>query len=185
MNVFADVMEMVNASQSQADVVRDIPTTLALAAAVVSLLVKEGMYRWTMEIANRNQSSLLVSNAWHHRAGLSNPGFLFCLLNSLCLLVSRDVSTPFLCTCVDALTSLISLPAIAGAMYGIPILDPLGGVVVSLIVARMGVNLTVESLCHLLDRLTAKDLVLVDRLTAASSDVAGTHQRGFCVPVCD
>ena len=45
------------------------PTGIALVAAGVSLLIKEGLYRVTNKIALEQHSSLLASNAWHHRSG--------------------------------------------------------------------------------------------------------------------
>lgn len=44
------------------------PTVLALAAAVVSILLKEAMYHYTMRTARRLRSDLLTANAWHHRS---------------------------------------------------------------------------------------------------------------------
>jgi cation diffusion facilitator family transporter len=44
------------------------PTFWALIAAAVSVLSKEFIYRWTMRVADRIQSTLLRSNAWHSRS---------------------------------------------------------------------------------------------------------------------
>ncbi len=44
------------------------PTVLALAAAVVSILAKEGLYHYTLAAARRQRSNLLRGNAWHHRS---------------------------------------------------------------------------------------------------------------------
>lgn len=40
---------------------------VAVAGTVGSVVVKEGLYRWTMDIARRLRSSVLAANAWHHR----------------------------------------------------------------------------------------------------------------------
>lgn len=40
----------------------------ALAAAVVSIFVKEWLYWWTLGYANRVRSEMLRANAWHHRS---------------------------------------------------------------------------------------------------------------------
>ncbi len=51
----------------------EIPTTLALWAAVVSVLVKEALFHATVKIGNKYNSKVVVLNAWHHRAdGLSS-----------------------------------------------------------------------------------------------------------------
>ncbi len=44
-----------------------VPGALALVAAAVSVLAKEGLYRYTLVIARRVRSNLLRANAWHHR----------------------------------------------------------------------------------------------------------------------
>lgn len=44
------------------------PTWLALAAALLSLIVKESLYHYTMAAAKRVDSSTLKANAWHHRS---------------------------------------------------------------------------------------------------------------------
>ncbi len=44
------------------------PTPVALVAAAVSIVVKEGLYRWTAAVGRRVGSQALVANAWHHRS---------------------------------------------------------------------------------------------------------------------
>lgn len=44
------------------------PGMSALAAAVLSIVVKEWMYRWTMRVGRRLHSLSLQANAWHHRS---------------------------------------------------------------------------------------------------------------------
>ncbi len=54
-----------------------VPGILALVAAVVSILVKEGMYQYTKISAKRIDSSALMADAWHHRSdALSSVGAL-------------------------------------------------------------------------------------------------------------
>lgn len=54
-----------------------VPGTLALTAAVVSVLVKEGMYQYTKVNAKRIDSGALMADAWHHRSdALSSVGAL-------------------------------------------------------------------------------------------------------------
>ncbi len=54
-----------------------IPGFLALAAAVVSIVVKEGMYRYTRRAAQKIESDALMADAWHHRSdALSSIGAL-------------------------------------------------------------------------------------------------------------
>jgi len=51
------------------------PGWLALAAAVISIIVKEILYRYTVNSGNALDSQALVANAWHHRSdALSSIG---------------------------------------------------------------------------------------------------------------
>lgn len=60
--IFWDAIKMINIG------VDYIPTTAALAGAVVSIIVKEGMYQYTVRVGKRIGSSPIVANAWHHRS---------------------------------------------------------------------------------------------------------------------
>ncbi|UCD80612.1 MAG: cation transporter [Desulfobacterales bacterium] len=44
------------------------PGWIALGAALVSILVKEALYRWTATAGKRIKSPALAANAWHHRS---------------------------------------------------------------------------------------------------------------------
>jgi cation diffusion facilitator family transporter len=44
------------------------PGYVALVAAVVSIIVKEGLYRYTMRVGKRIGSPAVIANAWHHRS---------------------------------------------------------------------------------------------------------------------
>lgn len=55
-----------------------IPTLLPLIAAVVSILVKEAMFRYTMYYAKKLDSAAFKADAWHHRSdALSSVGSFF------------------------------------------------------------------------------------------------------------
>ena len=55
----------------------EIPGMLALIAALVSIAVKEGMYRYTLKAAKAIDSNALKADAWHHRSdALSSIGAL-------------------------------------------------------------------------------------------------------------
>ncbi|MBR2793988.1 MAG: cation transporter, partial [Solobacterium sp.] len=46
----------------------EVPTVLPLIAAVVSILIKEGMFWYTMYYAKKLDSSAFKADAWHHRS---------------------------------------------------------------------------------------------------------------------
>ena len=52
-----------------------VPTMLPLIAAIVSIVVKEGMFWYTMHYAKKLDSSAFKADAWHHRSdALSSVG---------------------------------------------------------------------------------------------------------------
>ena len=54
---------------------RETPGMLALIAAAVSIVVKEGMFRYTMYYAKKLDSAAFKADAWHHRSdALSSVG---------------------------------------------------------------------------------------------------------------
>lgn len=53
------------------------PEFIALIAAVVSIAAKEWLYRYTVKVGDKTESSAVVANAWHHRSdALSSVGTL-------------------------------------------------------------------------------------------------------------
>lgn len=53
------------------------PGVVALVAAVVSIVIKEVLYRYTVRVGHTLQSPSVVANAWHHRSdALSSLGTL-------------------------------------------------------------------------------------------------------------
>ena len=95
-----------------------VPTALPLAAAVVSIVVKESMYQYTMSYADKLNSAAFRADAWHHRSdalssigsflgiGLARAGFpvmdpvASLVICALILKVSLDI-------CKDALTKML------------------------------------------------------------------------------
>ena len=58
-------------------VVPQSPSTIALVAAALSIVVKELLYRYTVRAAENLNSQTVVANAWHHRSdALSSVGVL-------------------------------------------------------------------------------------------------------------
>ncbi|KAF1995834.1 hypothetical protein P154DRAFT_333784 [Amniculicola lignicola CBS 123094] len=86
-----------------------------------SILIKEWLYRATLKIAKERKSSVLASNAYHHR--------------------------------VDSLTAFVALLMIAGSnvLNNAAWLDPVGGLVISLMVVQAGWGNTRDALYELAD----------------------------------
>ncbi|MDG6224318.1 MAG: cation diffusion facilitator family transporter [Candidatus Thermoplasmatota archaeon] len=55
-----------------------IPRPIALIAAIVSLVLKEAMYHYTVHVGKRIGSDAIIANAWHHRTdALTSVAALF------------------------------------------------------------------------------------------------------------
>ena len=57
-----------NAAGSLLGPVPEAPTFLPLVAALLSIVSKEALFRWTRKVGERTGSRALVVNAWHHRS---------------------------------------------------------------------------------------------------------------------
>ena len=86
-----------------------VPGILALIAAVVSILVKEGMYQYTRIYAKKIDSGALMADAWHHRSdALSSVGALIGIAGA-------RIGFPFL----DPVASVVICAFIEKAAYDI------------------------------------------------------------------
>lgn len=45
-----------------------IPSTIALLAALISIILKEGLFRYTIKVGNKTNNPAIISNAWEHRS---------------------------------------------------------------------------------------------------------------------
>lgn len=85
------------------------PSTIALVAALISIIVKELMYWYTIKISRKIKSLSMEADAWHHRE--------------------------------DAFSSVVTFIAILSSKFGLAPLDAIAGIVVSIIVIRVGADL--------------------------------------------
>lgn len=95
------------------------PSTIAAAAAVISIILKEGLFRYTIRVGKKTNSPAIISNAWEHRG--------------------------------DAYSSIAALIGIAGARLAFPHLDPLAGLVVSIFIFKISLNLIRSNIGILMD----------------------------------
>lgn len=86
-----------------------VPGTLALAAALISIFVKEAMFWYTRSNAKKIDSGALMADAWHHRSdALSSVGALIGI-------AAARMGYPVM----DAIASLVICLFIAKAAYDI------------------------------------------------------------------
>lgn len=97
----------------------EIPTLLPLIAAVVSILVKEGMFRYTLYYAKKMNSSAFVADAWHHRS--------------------------------DALSSVGSFAGILAARLGLPVMEPVASVLISLFILKTAADIELDAFMRMMD----------------------------------
>ncbi|KAF2820064.1 mitochondrial metal transporter 2 [Ophiobolus disseminans] len=97
------------------------PNINAAWLAAGSIVIKEWLYRATLKVANERKSAVLASNAYHHR--------------------------------VDSLTAFVALLLIVGSNFlnNAQWLDPVGGLVISLMVVQAGWGNTRQALLELAD----------------------------------
>lgn len=104
-----------------------IPGAWAIAAAVISVLVKELLFHYNKRKGEYYNSSALKADAWHNRS--------------------------------DALSSIAALIGIIGARLGYPFFDPLGALLVSALILKVGVNIYLGSIKELIDTAPGEDLI--------------------------
>jgi cation diffusion facilitator family transporter len=80
----------------------EIPGMLSLAAAVISIIVKEWMFHYTKSAAKKVKSDALMADAWHHRSdSLSSIGaFVGILFSRLGYPVMDSVASVIICVCI-------------------------------------------------------------------------------------
>lgn len=122
------------------------PGFMALVVIIFSLIVKECLFHYKYRLAKKLKSSALMAEAWHHRS--------------------------------DSLSSFAALVGIAGAMVGqasgLPVLmylDPLAGIIVSLLVIRVGIVLAKESSQIMLEQVLSDEEV--EPIADAVRDIEG------------
>ncbi len=107
----------------------DGPGILALIAAIISLLVKEILYRYTAKIGEKVDSQAVVANAWHHRSdAFSSIGTALGIGGAILLGPSWRV------------------------------LDPIAATVVSIFILRIACQLTKDSMGELMEESLPEEL---------------------------
>lgn len=117
----------------------------ALVIAAVSVVVKEGVFHYTMRSARRLNSSLLRANAWHSRT--------------------------------DALSSVVVIAGIIGAMLGLPWADSVAAIGVATMILYVAFRIGKESVEELID--TAVDATTQEEARQTIMAVPGvldTHE---------
>lgn len=99
-----------------------VPGTIALWAALISILVKEILYQWTSRVGKKVNSPAMITNAWHHRSdALSSIGAAIGIGGAICF----------------------------GGKW--VILDPIVGCIISIFIVVIAVKMAIPALYELTD----------------------------------
>ncbi|WP_202080182.1 cation diffusion facilitator family transporter [Caldalkalibacillus salinus] len=124
------------------------PSQIAIYVALLSIILKEAMFQYKYRLGKKIKSDALIVNAWEHRS---------------------DVYSSF--------AALIGIGgAVLGGYIGIPwmvYLDPIAGVVVSILVMTMAWKLGKESIHNTLDHVLHKEDA--EELLHTAQQVAGVE----------
>jgi cation diffusion facilitator family transporter len=95
----------------------DSPGLIALVAAAVSILVKEGLYRFTARAGRSLRSSSLVANAWHHRSdAMSSVAALLGIGGAIILGQRGRILDPVAAVLISAFLIRAALGILAGCL---------------------------------------------------------------------
>ncbi|QKS70779.1 cation transporter [Paenalkalicoccus suaedae] len=109
-----------------------VPGTIAIYAVIFSIVVKELMFRYKINLGKKYRSDAIITDAWHHRSDV---------FSSLAALVGIGA-------------------AIIGTNLGydwFAYMDPLAGLFVSLLIMKMGWSLGAEAIHNTLDHVLHDD----------------------------
>ena len=123
------------------------PGVIALAAALVSILSKEWVYRYTIRVGKRVDSQSVIANAWHHRSdALSSIG------------------------------TAVGIGGAIFLGKGWAVLDPLAAIVVSVFIIRTALHLVGGAVGELLEKsLPAAEEEEITQIAQSEPEVSGVH----------
>lgn len=123
------------------------PGMVALAAALLSILCKEALYRYAVACGKRLNSQVVVANAWHHRSdALSSIGTAMGIGGAICLGESWRV------------------------------LDPVAAVIVSIFILKVSISLLVPCVDELLEKSLPDEVESqIERAVLSFPDVSEPH----------
>ena len=135
-----------NALSTLHEVQKGPPGAIAFFAAVLSIFIKELLYRWTISKGREIKSTALIANAWHHRSdGLSS---------------------------VPAAVAVAG----AALVPGLAFLDHLGAIVVSMFILQAAWKIVRPSVEQLVDRGAPEEICLgIEQLACATPGVREVH----------
>lgn len=123
------------------------PAAMVVIAPLLSILVKEALFRLTYRVGVETRSSSVKANAWHHRT--------------------------------DALSSVPVLVAVGGCLVSskLAFLDPVGAILVSVFIIKVGGQILCAALKELLDTsMSTRELDRIRDRVRSTPNVLGVHK---------
>lgn len=124
------------------------PSKIALIAAILSIIVKEWLYRYTIEYGRKLKSDALIANAWDHRSdAFSSVGTMIGVGGAICL----------------------------GGKW--VVLDPIAAVVLSFFILKVALEVSYKSLNELLEAsLDSETYRSIEEALLSTEGVLGFHE---------
>ncbi len=123
------------------------PGYIALIMAFLSVVVKEIMYQYSVKVGRKINSLAVMANAWHHRS--------------------------------DAFSSLAALIGIGGAIFlggKWTVLDPLVGIVISILILVIALKMTKNAIDEIIDRsLPQEDIKRIKEIALSIEGIKNPH----------
>lgn len=124
------------------------PSRVALAAAVLSIAIKEWLYRYTMRYARKLRSDALTANAWHHRSDAFSSIGTMVGIGGAILLGGRWV-----------------------------VLDPIAAVILSFFIFKVAFEISYKNLNELLEAsLDSEAYRTIEEILKSTDGVLGFHE---------
>ena len=87
-----------------------VPGYVALAAAVISIVAKELLYRYTIAVGRKTGSPAVEANAWHHRSdAFSSIGSLIGISGAIFLGDKWVILDPLVCCCISIAICVVAV----------------------------------------------------------------------------
>jgi len=135
-----------NALLTMRDVDIKQPGWIALVGVVISIVLKEILYHWTIAVGKRTKSSALMANAWHHRSDA-----------------------------LSSIPALIAVTA-AAVHPGLAFIDRVGALIVALIILKVSWGILRPVIAELADRgASQKDREKIASIVAGIDGVRDVH----------
>jgi cation diffusion facilitator family transporter len=124
------------------------PGLIALIAAIVSIIIKEGLYRYTFNAAKRIQSDAMIANAWHHRSdAFSSVGTMLGIGGAIVL----------------------------GGKW--TVLDPIAAVILSFFIFKVAIDIAYKSINELAEASLEKEVIeQIEHIITSTEGVKNFHK---------